>query len=81
MRTGRTGDLARRAAEHGRDPALRDLTFEPVHRTDVYAQQRGLEQLLHETHQPPLNKIGPISPQNPRLQACLDAARSFLEGP
>jgi hypothetical protein len=41
MRTGRSGDLAQRAAQHGRDPALRDLTFEPVHRTDVYAEQRG----------------------------------------
>jgi RHS repeat-associated protein len=80
MRTGRSGDLARRGAEHGRDPALRDLTYEPVHRTDVYAEQRGLEQLLHQTHQPPLNKIRPISPQNPRLDDYLGAAKRFLEG-
>ncbi|MGK4000932.1 RHS repeat-associated core domain-containing protein [Sorangium sp. So ce1024] len=79
MRTGRTNDLARRAREHGGDPTLRDLTFEPVHRTDVYAEQRGLEQMLQQTYQPPLNRIRPISPQNPRLQEYLDAARLFLE--
>jgi hypothetical protein len=79
LRTGRIGDLVRRAAEHGRDPALRGLTFDPVYRTDVYAEQRGLEQLLHETHQPPLNRIRPISPGNPRFQEYLDAARRFLE--
>lgn len=68
MRTGRTGDLVRREAEHARDPALRDLKFDVAHRTDGYVEQRGLEQMLHEAHQPPLNKIRPISQQNPKLQ-------------
>ena len=79
MRTGRTNDLARRQLEHARDPALRDYVFEPVHRTDVYAEQRGLEQLLHETHNPPLNRIRGISPTNPRLPEYRDAAQRFLE--
>lgn len=78
MRTGRTNDLARRAAEHGRDPVLRDFEFEPVHRTDVYNEQRGLEQLLHDTYNPPLNKVRPISPTNPKLPIYQDAADAFL---
>lgn len=81
MRTGRTDDLARRAAEHGRDPVLRDFEFEPVHRTDVYNEQRGLEQLLHDTYRPPLNKIRPISPTNPNLPKYQDAAKTFLGNP
>jgi hypothetical protein len=79
MRTGRTNDLARRATEHGRDPALRDFIFEPVHKTDVYAEQRGLEQLLHEAYRPPLNHISPVRANNPRLKEYLDAAQQFLE--
>lgn len=70
----------RREAEHGRDAVLGDFKFEAVHRTDVYAEQRGLEQLLHETHNPPLNKISPISPTNPNRQTYLDAAQQFLQG-
>lgn len=79
-RTGRTNDLARRELEHARDPALKDLDFEPVHRTDVYEEQRGLEQLLHDTYNPPLNKLQPISPSNPNFQKYMDAADAFLKG-
>ncbi|MNV67521.1 hypothetical protein D3C71_1603250 [compost metagenome] len=78
MRTGRTKDLARRELEHARDPALKDLDFSAVHRTDVRAEQRGLEQMLHDQYNPPLNAIRPISPRNPRLQTYMDAARDFL---
>ena len=80
MRSGRTNDLARRGQEHGRDPTLSDLVFEPVHRTDVRSQQRGLEQILHDTHRPALNRINPISPRNPRFEEYMDAAKWFLEG-
>jgi RHS repeat-associated protein len=79
MRTGRTGDLGRRAAEHARNPRLKDFTFEPMHRTDNYAEQRGLEQLLHEIYQPPLNKINPINPRNSRLNEYIEAAKQFQE--
>ena len=78
MRTGRTWDLVRRESELARDSLLKNYDFEPVYRTDVYEQQRGLEQLLHDTYNPPLNKIRPISPANPRLPDYLDAARRFL---
>jgi hypothetical protein len=80
MRTGRSNDLARRASEHARDPALRDYVFEEVHRTDVYTEQRGLEQMLHEHYNAPLDKINAIDAKSPRLQEYMDAARAFLEG-
>jgi hypothetical protein len=78
MRSGRTNNLARRQFEHARDPELEHLLFEEVHRTDVYGEQRGLEQLLHDTYNPPLNRIGGIDPRNPSRQQYLDAAREFL---
>lgn len=62
IRTGRTNDLLRREAEHLRDPVLKDYDFKPVYRTDVYAEQRGLEQELDWIHNPPLNKVNPIKP-------------------
>jgi hypothetical protein len=49
-----------------------------VHRTDVYNEQRGLEQLLHDTYQPPLKRVRPISPTNPNLPLYQDAANTFL---
>ncbi len=79
MRSGRSNNLLRRRAEHSRDPLLKDYMFEPVHRTDVYKQQRGLEQFLHDMHNPPLNKVRPISPKNPRRQKYIDAAEEFLK--
>jgi len=78
MRTGRTNDLARRQLEHARDPVLKNYDFETVHQTDSYAEQRGLEQMLHDSYRPPLNKINPISPSNPRSPSYMDAARTFL---
>jgi RHS repeat-associated protein len=79
MRTGRSKDLARRALEHGRDAELKDLSFEVVHRTDVRSEQRGLEQMLHDAYDAPLNAIRPISPRNPRMDEYMDAARGFIE--
>jgi hypothetical protein len=79
VRSGRTNNLDRRMAEHARDPALKGYKFEAVHRTDVYTEQRGLEQLLHEAHRPPLNKINGIDPNNPRLSIYRNAAQSFLQ--
>ena len=52
MRTGRTKDLERRAREHRRDYETADFVFEVDRRTDVYAQQRGREQILHEKCRP-----------------------------
>ncbi|ATQ70957.1 RHS repeat-associated core domain-containing protein [Methylosinus trichosporium] len=52
VRSGRTNDLARREAEHLRDPNLAEYQFQPAYRTDVYAEQRGLEQILHDRYGP-----------------------------
>lgn len=51
-----------------------------MHKTDVYEEQRGLEQLLHDTYNPPLNKIRPINPSNPKLPIYRDAADNYLNG-
>ena len=79
MRTGRSNNLIRRRAEHARDVQLQNYRFDEVWRTDDYAQQRGLEQILHERHNPPLNKIHPISPHNRRINEYLRAADDFLK--
>lgn len=78
VRTGRTNSLTRRAGEHLRDPALADFEFEVIARTDVYAQQRGLEQLAHDAYSPALNRIRPVSRSNPALTTYMDAADDFL---
>ena len=72
--------LARRQAEHARDPALKDFEFEPAHRTDNYAAQRGLEQMLRDQYNAPYDKINAISPSNPRRAEYMEAARRFLSG-
>ncbi|WP_242396381.1 hypothetical protein [Anaeromyxobacter oryzisoli] len=74
VRTGRTKDLARREGEHARNPLLGDFTFEVDRRTDVYAEQRGREQVIHDQYDPRLDRIEPISPRNPRRKEYLDAA-------
>lgn len=76
---GRTKDLARRQLEHARDPLKGRLEFEVDWRTDNYAVQRGREQMLYDQYRPPLNRIRPISPRNPRLQEYIQAARRFEE--
>ena len=79
MRTGRTNDLIRRGAEHGRDPVLKAYSFETVFRTDDYAELRGLEQYLHELHSPPLNRKNPIDPRNENRDQHIEAAKRYLE--
>jgi hypothetical protein len=79
MRTGRTNDLIRRGAEHGRDPVLKAYCFETVFRTDDYAELRGLEQYLHELHNPPLNRKNPIDPRNENRDQYIEAAKRYLE--
>lgn len=76
---GRTKDLARRQAEHARDPTRERFRFEVDWRTDDYAVQRGREQMLYDQYRPPLNRIRPISPRNPRLPEYMEAARRFGE--
>lgn len=78
VRTGRTKDLARRQREHDRNPETRPFEFVVAHRTDIKAEQRGLEQMLHDHFKPPMNKINPVSARNPRKQGYLEAAERFL---
>jgi hypothetical protein len=77
VRTGRTKDLRRRRGEHGRDPLLSEYRFQVEYRTDDYATQRGLEQLMHDEFVPALNKIRPISKSNPRIDDYLLAGQRF----
>jgi hypothetical protein len=50
-----------------------------MHRTDDYATQRGLEQMIHQQYNPFLNKINPISPRNPNFDFYMQRARDFLK--
>jgi uncharacterized protein with von Willebrand factor type A (vWA) domain len=79
MRSGRTKDLEVRETQHGRHPALGKYRYDVENRTDNLIEQRGLEQILHDTHHPPLNKIRPIDPKNPRYDEYMEAAKRFLE--
>jgi RHS repeat-associated protein len=78
VRTGRTNDFVRRAAEHFRSPATTEFTFKVLYETDEKAAQRGVEQYVHNLHSPLLNKIQPISPLNPRGPAYMKAALKVL---
>ncbi|WP_179296364.1 RHS repeat protein [Mesorhizobium sp. WSM4304] len=78
LRTGRTNNFARRAAEHARLDATKGLTFTQEHLTDVLKEQRGLEQMLHEHYDPPMNSISPISQQNRNINEYMNAARDFI---
>lgn len=84
-RTGRSNDLGRRALEHGRTNP--ELDFNPVHYTDDLATQRGLEQVVYNQNPTSwpvnggLNKIRPISVNNPRIIDYENAAANFLYGP
>jgi RHS repeat-associated protein len=80
VRIGRSNDLVRREAEHAKK--FPDLKFEVIDRTDDYAQQRGLEQLIYDKYHYPgdLNRVRPISPFNPNRSKYLDAAKKFLFG-
>jgi len=79
MRTGRTSCLATRQAQHLRDPLLKDYQFETIYRTDVYAEQRGLEQLLHDQYAHPLNYINPISSSNQNFDFYVISGLEYLE--
>jgi hypothetical protein len=79
MRSGHTYNLARRAGEHGRSKATKGLSFEEVHRTDSLPERRGLEQELHETYNPPMNKINGVDPKNPKAGQYRKAAEEYRD--
>ena len=78
-RSGRTVNVDRRAKEHANTKETKGLDFEVVHKTDDYKEQRGLEQKVHEEHNPPLNKIEPISAKNKKITDYTNAADSYLQ--
>jgi hypothetical protein len=85
VRTGRTKNLDSRRLDHGRHKTTSGYRFEVVYRTDDYAVQRGLEQMLYDASPSALssngglNRIRPISQRNPRLEKYMRAARPFAE--
>ena len=81
MRSGRSSDLASRRSDHANDPTLCQFQFRPLFRTDNYAAQRGLEQMVHTKYNPPLNSINGISPTNPNRHNYVNAAEIFIGGP
>lgn len=84
VRTGRSRDLARRELEHARDCG--DYVFRVEYRTDVLAQQRGLEEILYRRYPEAMvvkggfNKIGAISGRNANRTLYLEAAEQYLGG-
>jgi len=66
------------------DRVLGDYQFNVEYRTDVYAEQRGLEQTLYDRYPGAqlrnggLNKIRGISPSNTSLDLYMQSARDFL---
>jgi RHS repeat-associated protein len=76
-KTGRSNNLDRRRREHARDPRYEDLQFRVDRRTDDYPAQRGREQIIHDRYQPPLDKINPIDPTNPRREDYLEAGKQL----
>jgi hypothetical protein len=87
VRTGRTSDLTARQAAHFNDPVLGDFQFNVEYRTDLYAEQRGLEQLLYERYPGArienggFNMIRGISPSNRNLDTYMQAAWDYLARP
>jgi hypothetical protein len=78
VRVGRTSDLARRAGEYGRDPNYFDLDFMPEFETNNYSAQRGLEQMLYDEYNPPMNVNRPISLRNSNITNYINVAYHFL---
>jgi RHS repeat-associated protein len=79
VKSGRSNDLTRRQGELERNSKYEDYDFQRVYRTDDYATQRGLEQMLHDAFKPVLDLIRPVSPQNANAGRYMEAAKRYLE--
>lgn len=86
IKTGRSNDLTRRAGELRRRQDLPPHETVPVHRTDDYAEQRGLEQEVREQNfatadrsNGGFDKINGIRPRNTRKGEYEDAVRAHHE--
>jgi RHS repeat-associated protein len=79
VRVGRTTNFSQRAGQYKRDPNYFDLDFNRVYPTDNYNEQRGLEQIIFEKYQPPMNYIKPISDNNyNKDRLYIPAANNYL---
>jgi len=82
VRVGRTGNFDAREGQYARDANYFDLKFNEVINSDNYAVQRGMEQILIDEYNPPMNVYNGISPQNPNagtyFRAALDYILSFF---
>lgn len=73
------------AVAHANDPVLGQFEFQAEYRTDVYAEQWGLEQMLYD-HYPGAqaanggyDMIRGISPLNPNGPGYMQAANDYLQ--
>lgn len=85
VRTSRSSDLAAREAAHANDPILGRYRFQVEYRTNDYAEQRGLEELIYRRHPGAMaanggyNKIGAISARNRLREQYMRAATNYLD--
>ena len=84
IRVGRTGDLNQRRQDYKNDSNHSGDTFRELGQTNVYAEQRGLEQRAmdrygaqSDTGRPAGNAINGISPSNPLRDIYENAASAF----
>lgn len=74
-----------RLLAHARDPLLGRFEFQVEYRTDVYAEQRGLEQALYDLYPEAqaanggFNRIRGISLSNPNIDNNIRSAKDFME--
>jgi hypothetical protein len=81
---GRTNDIQARRQDYRNDPRFRGMTFRELAQTNVYAEQRGLEQRAIDrygarsvTGRPDQNRIEGISPNNPLYDVYRNASDYF----
>ncbi|MEV1062944.1 RHS repeat-associated core domain-containing protein [Streptomyces sp. NPDC050263] len=82
VRTGRTSDLQRREREHARGEDTADYSFQIEYRTDVYREQRGLEQIVWILHGRPtlagVRRTAGVNVRNRNYNKYMDAAGQFF---
>ncbi|MFD9504178.1 polymorphic toxin-type HINT domain-containing protein [Streptomyces sp. NPDC060035] len=82
VRTGRTNDLQRREREHARGDDTADYSFQVEYRTDVYREQRGLEQIVWMTNGRPtlpgVRRTAGVNVRNRNYNKYMDAAGQFF---
>ncbi|WP_407560889.1 RHS repeat-associated core domain-containing protein [Streptomyces sp. 184] len=82
VRTGRTNDLQRREREHARADGTADYRFQVEYRTDVYKEQRGLEQVVWMLNGRPtlpgVRRTAGVDARHPKYNEYMDAAGQFF---